>query len=63
MERHLVDILACPVCKGELILTVVEEIEGSVITGKLSCGFCREDYPISDSVPNLLPSSLQQPSG
>lgn len=59
MEKHLVDILACPVCKGELILTVVEETEGDVITGKLSCSSCREDYPISDSVPNLLPFSLQ----
>jgi uncharacterized protein YbaR (Trm112 family) len=55
MKRSLVDILACPVCKGELELKVVEEQGGEVIKGTLRCGKCRHDYPIEEGIPNLLP--------
>jgi uncharacterized protein YbaR (Trm112 family) len=49
------DILACPVCKGELELSIGEEKDGEVISGSLRCQKCKEDYPIVDSIPNLLP--------
>ena len=39
----------------ELELTVDEENDDEVITGSLSCGKCNEKYPITDSIPNLLP--------
>ncbi len=48
------DILACPVCKGELELSVDEEIE-EVVSGSLYCRRCHERYPIVDTIPNLLP--------
>ncbi len=48
------DILVCPVCKGKLELVVTEEKE-EIITGSLHCPKCRVDYPIIDSIPNLLP--------
>jgi len=48
------DILACPVCKGELKLTVAEEKE-EIISGSLNCPNCRVDYPITNGIPNLLP--------
>ena len=48
------DILACPVCKGELELSVEEE-EKEIVTGSLHCPRCNVDYPIVDSIPNLLP--------
>lgn len=53
------DILACPVCKGDLELTVVEEDEKEVITGSLYCAKCKETYPIEDAIPNLLPPDLR----
>jgi len=59
MKKELMDILACPVCKGELKLTVEEEKEGEVVTGSLHCPKCRVDYPIVDSIPNLLPPELR----
>tara|TARA_B100001750_G_C15126192_1_gene407524 strand:- start:328 stop:507 length:180 start_codon:yes stop_codon:yes gene_type:complete len=59
MDKSLVDILACPVCKGELSLAVTEEVKNDVISGKLFCSSCKEDYQISDSIPNLLPHNLQ----
>ncbi len=55
MKKELMDILVCPVCKEELELTVDEEREGEVISGSLRCRKCMEDYPIVDSIPNLLP--------
>ena len=51
------DILCCPVCKGDLDLTVVCEDEKEVIEGTLHCGSCCVDYPIHEGIPNLLPPS------
>ena len=55
MKKDLVDILACPVCKGELELSVEEENEREVVTGSLYCSRCNVRYPIVDTIPNLLP--------
>ena len=49
------DILACPVCKGELKLSVDEENETEIVTGSLYCPKCKVHYPIAESIPNLLP--------
>lgn len=56
MKRELMDILACPVCKGHpLELEIFEEKEGEVISGLIRCPRCEIDYPIEDCIPNLLP--------
>ena len=55
MKRDLMDILACPVCKGELELSVEEENEQEIITGSLHCPKCDERYPIVATIPNFLP--------
>ena len=49
------NILACPVCKGGLELSVDEEDEIEVVTGSLYCPKCNERYPIVGTIPNLLP--------
>lgn len=49
------DILVCPVCKGKLELSVEEENEKEIVTGSLYCPKCDVRYPISDTIPNLLP--------
>jgi len=55
MKKELMDILACPVCKGKLELKVEEENEIEVVTGSLYCRKCNVHYPIVDTIPNLLP--------
>jgi uncharacterized protein YbaR (Trm112 family) len=60
MRRDLMEILACPVCKGPLELTVEREEGEEIVTGRLRCSRCREEYPIQDSIPNLLPPELRQ---
>jgi uncharacterized protein YbaR (Trm112 family) len=62
MKKDLMDILACPMCKGELKLTIEEEDEKEVVTGSLYCSKCSETYPISDAIPNLLPPDLRNQS-
>ena len=51
MKKDLVDILACPVCKGELVLTATKSEGEEVVSGKLRCDRCAHDYPIEDSIP------------
>jgi uncharacterized protein YbaR (Trm112 family) len=55
MKRELMDILACPVCKGKLELSVDEENETEIVAGSLYCPKCDVKYPIVDTIPNLLP--------
>ena len=59
LKKDLMDILACPVCKGELELKVEAEEGDEVITGSLVCHQCDETYPIDDAIPNLLPPQMR----
>ena len=54
MKHDLLNILACPVCKGELKLDVGEENEQEVVSGSLYCPKCDARYPIADTIYNLL---------
>lgn len=45
-DKELLEIMACPKCKGELILTPEED--------GLICQFCKLKYPIRDDVPVML---------
>ena len=59
MRRSLMDILCCPVCKGNLALRVSQEDEKEVLEGSLHCAVCNVEYPIHEGIPNLLPPSDQ----
>ncbi len=59
MKHELMEILACPVCKGELTLTVTKEDDEEIVEGTLACAACDELYPIQETIPNLLPPSLR----
>jgi uncharacterized protein YbaR (Trm112 family) len=60
MKKEMMEILACPLCKGDLELTIKEEDEKEVITGSLYCAKCDQNYPIVDAIPNLLPPELRE---
>ena len=62
MRKDLVEILACPVDKSPLELTVEEETGDEVVRGYLTCQKCSERYPIEDRIPNLLPPELRHSS-
>lgn len=46
IDKELLDILACPKCKGEIKLT--DEKDGLV------CDACKLKYPIKDDIPVML---------
>jgi len=58
MKRDLLDILCCPVCKGDLVLKTTKEAD-EIVEGTLTCGHCRHDYPITDGIPDLLPPDFK----
>ncbi len=47
LPKKLYDILACPVCKGDVAYTKSKEA--------LSCQACNVKYPIRDGIPVMLP--------
>jgi len=60
MKRWLMDILCCPVCKGEIELSVTEEDGEEIMEGTLWCPACSVDYPIHEGIPNLLPPESEE---
>ena len=59
MKPELMEILCCPMCKGDLVLTVDEEDDKEIIKGSLFCEKCNEYYPIEEGIPNMLPPDLR----
>ena len=65
MKTDLLDIIACPVCKGPLNVHAEEVASdgapdaGEILTGALTCPACDERYPITGGIPNLLPPDLR----
>lgn len=56
MNRALVDMLCCPACGDDLVLSGAEEVDGDVVSGELGCDQCGSRYPILRSVPRFVPA-------
>ena len=59
MDKSLMKILVCPICKGKLDLKIIETQQDTIISGELVCKKCKELFPIKNGVPHLLPKNLQ----
>lgn len=59
MRYDLLEILVCPMCKGQLSLEARQEADGEVVEGVLRCQQCSATYPIEDGIPNLIPPDLR----
>ena len=46
--------MCCPVCKGDLKLTVEMENGGEIVSGSLYCDQCKVNYRIIDGIPIML---------
>ncbi len=55
MKPDLLEILCCPVCKGDLALSTTQRDGDEIVRGTLRCARCAADYPIEDGIPDLLP--------
>lgn len=60
LKKDLMEILACPVCKGDLVLNIEKEYSNEVLSGTLYCSVCNEYYPIEEGIPNMLPPELRE---
>ena len=52
MDRKLLEILVCPLCKGELVYRKAEQ--------ELVCRFDRLAFPIRDGIPVMLEDEARQ---
>lgn len=52
MKRQLIDILACPVCKGKVIIKREKQ--------EVICRFDKLAFPIRDDIPVMIPSEARQ---
>jgi uncharacterized protein YbaR (Trm112 family) len=52
MDKNLLEILACPVCKGELLFDSTSQ--------ELICKFDRLAYPVVDDIPVMLQSRARR---
>lgn len=52
MDQNLLEILACPICKGELLYDRANQ--------ELICKFDRLAYPIHDDIPIMLESRARR---
>ena len=53
MKRTTLDLLACPVCHGELDFP--DGNENILQAGSLACPCCLKQYPILDGIPDFIP--------
>ena len=61
MNREILDILACPDCKGDLKIESAEEDTTEIINGRLICEMCGLFFTIQDGVPNFLDAGSKTP--
>ena len=52
MDKKLLDILVCPICKGELVYKKDQK--------ELICKFDRLAYPIRDEIPIMLETDARE---
>ena len=54
MKYELLDFLACPVCRHDLILRESFKENGEVIEGFLVCTGCKKEFPIRGGIPRMV---------
>ncbi len=52
LDKKLLEILACPICKSEVTYDEKDE--------KIICGQCGRKYPVRDGIPVMLESESEK---
>ncbi len=61
MNKEILDILACPECKGDLKIESAEKDTTEIINGRLICETCGLFFTIQGGVPNFLDADSKTP--
>ena len=60
MNKKMLDILACPMCKHHPLESFELDLKNEIIEeGALFCVSCSRFYPIIDEIPIMLPEELR----
>jgi len=60
MNKKILDILVCPICKHTSLEMFQIKVKDEVITeGSLFCPNCSRFYPIIEEIPIMLPDELR----
>lgn len=54
MRKDFLEYLCCPICNGELALTLSEETVSEVLFGEFKCKSCLRHYAINDGIPDFV---------
>lgn len=54
IDKELLDILACPACKADVMLETKDNQE------KIVCSKCKRKYPVRDGIPIMLIDEAEQ---
>ena len=61
METRLLEILACPICKGSLRLQRGRaSAQSAPLDGELICRYDRLAFPIRDGIPRMMVDEARQ---
>jgi len=63
MKRWVLDVICCPECKGNFILSETKGNDTDITDGTLSCEKCGRTYQISGGMANLLPDEMRKDNG
>ena len=61
MKQEMLDILCCPICKSDLVLSKGTMEDGMIDTGTLTCTGkeCGVLYPIVNGAPDMRPPDIR----
>jgi len=60
MNKKILDILACPMCKHHpLVIHELDLKDEIIVNGILFCTSCSRFYPIIEEIPIMLPDELR----
>jgi SAM-dependent methyltransferase len=58
MKPRLLELLACPLCHGDLDLEAGRREGDEIVEGRFECRECHQGYPLVGGVPRLLPPDI-----
>jgi SAM-dependent methyltransferase len=58
MKPRLLELLACPLCRGRLDLEAGRRDGEEIVEGRFECLECHQGYPLAGGIPRLLPPDI-----
>jgi SAM-dependent methyltransferase len=58
VKPRLLELLACPLCQGDLSLEGTAHVGEEVMEGRLECRQCHHGFPLTRGIPRLVPPDL-----